>query len=152
MRVAMISPLVEAVPPALYGGTERVVSALTEALLRRGHSVTLFASGDSRTNAELIPCSLESLRCMGVRDSGPYTERQLALVYGMAGDFDVIHSHAGWPALPYARCASVPTVSTMHGRLDLPHLAERYQRFAEQPLISISIAQQASLRGVNWLT
>ncbi len=151
MRIAMIAPLVEAVPPPLYGGTERVVSALAEELVQRGHDVTLFASGDSQTSARLVPCSPQGLRLMGVRDATPFTERQLDLAYSMEDEFDIIHNHVDWAAFSHARRAKAPTVSTMHGRLDIPELNAHYRDFPEQPLVSISDSQRAPLPDANWL-
>ncbi len=101
MRIAMVAPLFEAVPPRLYGGTERVVSVLTEELVRRGHDVTLFASGDSCTNAELVACSPQGLRLdPHVRDHVAYTLVELGRVYERAGEFDLIHNHVDYFAFP----------------------------------------------------
>jgi glycosyltransferase involved in cell wall biosynthesis len=152
MRIAMVAPLSESVPPALYGGTERVVSVLTEELVRRGHAVTLFASGDSQTHAELVACCPRGLRLdQGVRDHVATTMLQLGEVYRRAGDFDVIHNHIDYFAFPFARLTTTPTITTTHGRLDLAEVQRVYGAFAEQPLISISDAQRARLPGVNWL-
>jgi glycosyltransferase involved in cell wall biosynthesis len=152
MRIAVIAPLVEAVPPERYGGTERVVSVLTEELVRRGHQVTLFASSDSRTSAELISSGPRSLRVNG-DDLLPaaWTLLQLSDVFASASEFDIIHNHVDWPAFPFARLAATPTVSTMHGRLDLPSIRNTFGRFPEQPLVSISRAQSEYLPGANWL-
>jgi len=151
MRIAQIAPLAERVPPALYGGTERVVSALTEELVRRGHDVTLFASGDSQTAATLVPITPRALRLNPeVRDSYAYTMLQLGTVYDRAGEFDLIHNHVDYFAWPFARRAHTPTVTTMHGRLDLPDLAAIARAYREQPLISISDSQRLPLARANW--
>jgi glycosyltransferase involved in cell wall biosynthesis len=149
----MVAPLIESVPPVHYGGTERVVSVLTEELVRRGHDVTLFASGDSRTAAALVPCAARGLRLDGTcRDYLAASMSQLRTVYRRAGDFDVIHNHSDYPAFPFAvACPRVPTVTTAHGRLDLPEVQQAYRAFGELPLVAISNAQRATLTGVNWL-
>ncbi len=153
MKIAMIAPLVEAVPPQRYGGTERVVSVLTEELVKRGHLVTLFASGDSQTSAELVACTPKSLRLHG-DDLLPTASvlLELAQVYEKADDFDLIHNHVDWLAFPFARISSTPTLSTTHGRLDLAEIRATYTRFPEQPLISISAAQQAYFPVAHWLS
>jgi glycosyltransferase involved in cell wall biosynthesis len=151
MRIAMMAPLVESVPPRKYGGTERVVSLLTEELVKEGHQVTLFASADSVTSAELVPCSPRSLRLNeGVRDYVAYTIAQLAEVYGRAEEFDLIHNHVDYFAFPPAQLAPVPTLTTTHGRLDLPEVRSVYLTYRDLPLAAISEAQRASLLGVNW--
>jgi glycosyltransferase involved in cell wall biosynthesis len=151
MRIAMVAPLIEAVPPALYGGTERVVSVLTEELVRRGHSVTLFASGDSQTSARLVPCVPRSLRLDPAgMDAVAATMIELAQVYAQADAFDLIHNHVDSVAFPFARLTTTPTITTTHGRLDLAEVQRVYRTFAEQPLIAISASQRISLAGVNW--
>jgi glycosyltransferase involved in cell wall biosynthesis len=153
MRIAMMAPLIESVPPRKYGGTERVVSLLTEELVKAGHQVTLFASADSVTSAELVPCSPQSLRLSeGIRDYVAYTISQLAEVYGRAEEFDLIHNHVDYFAFPPARFASVPTLTTTHGRLDVPEVRTVYRAFRDLPLTAISEAQRASLPGVNWVS
>ena len=152
MKIALVAPLAESVPPALYGGTERVVSVLAEELVRRGHDVTLFASGDSRTSAHLVPCARRGLRLdPAVRDYVAYTVIELGQVYRRAGDFDLIHNHVDYFAFPFARLSSTPTVTTTHGRLDLPEVQGVYAQFPEQRLISISDAQRAPLPDANWM-
>ena len=152
MRIAQIAPLFESVPPRLYGGTERVVSALTEELVSRGHDVTLFASGDSVTTAALTPCSKRSLRLEGtVRDHVALTTIELAKVFDQQDKFDVIHNHVDYFAFPFARQSRAPMITTTHGRLDLPEIREVYEYFAEAPLVSISDAQREPLPGSNWL-
>ncbi|HWO94144.1 MAG TPA: glycosyltransferase family 4 protein [Dehalococcoidia bacterium] len=151
MRIAVVAPLVESVPPKLYGGTERVVHLLTEELVRRGHDVTLFASGDSWTSARLVPCSEGSLRASGITDEVPATREMVRRVYGRAHEFDIIHCHVDWHPFPHARVCPVPTISTTHGRLDLPEIVREYEAFPEHPLVSISCAQQQYLPRANWL-
>lgn len=152
MRIAMIAPLIEAVPPELYGGTERVVSMLTEELVARGHQVTLFASGDSQTRATLVPCCERSLRLNDdIRDYVSHTLVQLADVFERRDEFDIIHSHVDYLAFPYAVMADAPMISTTHGRLDLADVRHVYHAF-DTPLVSISDAQRATLDDVHWLT
>lgn len=151
MRIAQIAPLFEPVPPELYGGTERVVSLLTEELVRRGHEVTLFASGDSETDARLVPVTREALR-RGPEDVEPNVQLmlELGLVFERANQFDIIHSHVDFFALPLARLVETPVVTTLHGRLDLPGLRTIYGRYSTAPLVSISDSQREPLPGVNW--
>lgn len=152
LRIAIVAPLTEAIPPPLYGGTERVVSVLTEELVRRGHSVTLFASGDSTTSARLATCSPRGLRLdPEVRDPVAYTMFELGDVYQRAKEFDVIQNHVDYFAFPFARLTEVPTVTTTHGRLDLAEVRRVYRLFPEHRLISISDAQRAPLPDANWL-
>jgi glycosyltransferase involved in cell wall biosynthesis len=148
----MIAPLIESVPPRLYGGTERVMSALTEELVRRGHQVTLFASGDSRTSAVLVACCPRGLRLdNAARDSVAYTALALGEAYRRADEFDLIHNHVDYLAFPFARLTTVPTVSTTHGRLDLPEVRNLYRFFPDHPLVSISDAQRRPLRSQHWV-
>lgn len=152
MRVAMVAPLIEAVPPPLYGGTERVVSLVTEELVRRGHEVTLFASGDSQTEAELVPCCPRGLRLdPEVRDTFAYTVAQLGQVYQRAGEFDLIHNHVDYLAFPCARLSATPTITTTHGRLDRLETRRVYAMFPEQALCSISNSQRSPLPWANWM-
>ncbi|MFL5759164.1 MAG: glycosyltransferase family 4 protein [Thermomicrobiales bacterium] len=152
MRIAIVAPLMEPVPPPLYGGTERVVSLLTEELVQRGHAVTLFASGDSQTAAELVPCCEQGLRLdPDVTDYLAYTMTQLGAVYRRAEEFDVIHNHLDYLAFPSARLAPTPTVSTTHGRLDLPEVQRVYADFGEQPLVAISDDQRSYLPEARWV-
>jgi len=151
MKIAQISPLWESVPPKLYGGTERIVSYLTEELVRLGHDVTLFASGDSQTAARLVPASHEALRlCNGIfnRDA-PLTMLQ-EKAFGSADQFDILHSHLDFIGFPVARRCTTPVITTLHGRLDLPELVPVFREFAEMPLVSISNAQRKPLPGANW--
>jgi glycosyltransferase involved in cell wall biosynthesis len=151
MRIAQVAPLYEAVPPTLYGGTERVVSLLTEELVRRGHDVTLFASGDSITAANLVAVTKRALRLDGTSRELLAAEiiRQLDLVFGNAGDFDLIHCHVDYLAYPFSGLVATPTLHTVHGRLDLPYLAPVYRQFTRVPLVSISDAQRVPLAGIG---
>jgi glycosyltransferase involved in cell wall biosynthesis len=153
LRVAQIAPLYESVPPKLYGGTERVVSYVTEELVRRGHEVTLFAAGDSQTRANLAPGCPQALRLMGKPELGASLQlAMLAEVFESARDsFDIVHSHIDYWSFPFARLTGVPTVSTMHGRLDIPDLHPVYRRFPEAALVSISDSQRAPLAHMNWV-
>jgi glycosyltransferase involved in cell wall biosynthesis len=152
MRIALAAPLMEAIPPPLYGGTERVVSTLTEELVCHGHDVTLFASGDSRTAAKLVACAPRGLRLdPTARDTIASTMRQLKDIYRRAGDFDLIHNHVDYAAFPFARLSRTPTVTTAHGRLDLAQIHREYARFPEQELISISDSQRTPLPSARWV-
>jgi glycosyltransferase involved in cell wall biosynthesis len=151
MRIAQVAPLFEAVPPQLYGGTERVVSHLTEELVRRGHEVTLFASGDSRTAATLAPVVPRAMRLgSGNRDLMLVDlMRELDLVFSRATDFDVIHCHVDYLAFPFGALVKTPTVHTLHGRQDLGFQPALYRHFARTPLVSISDAQREPLRDID---
>ncbi len=150
MRIAQVAPLYERVPPVLYGGTERVVSSLTEELARRGHDVTLFASGDSRTAARLVPAVARALRLdPEAPDPTAAHVLQLAQVFERAGDFDIIHCHVDCPAFPFGRLVRTPTLHTLHGRLDLPWLLPLFHHFHDLPLVSVSDAQRAPLRHLS---
>src|SRR3982751_2228063 len=139
MRIAQVAPLIERVPPKLYGGTERVVAYLTDELFRLGHDVTLFASGDSRTRAKLVPCSREALRLdPEVRDPLPHAVLQLEAVRRQADRFDVLHFPTDSLHSPPFRPLAEPTLTTLHGRLDLPALHPLYREFGDMPLVSIS--------------
>ncbi len=142
MRIAQIAPLIEAVPPKLYGGTERVVSALVEELVRRGHEVTLFATADSQTSARLVPMADGGLRLLGTKDPIAWHVAMLEEVYAQADEFDLIHSHVDYLTFPFARGVTTPTVTTLHGRLDLPETRRVLSRFSDQRLISISWSQR----------
>jgi glycosyltransferase involved in cell wall biosynthesis len=143
MRIAQIAPPIESVPPAYYGGTERVVSYLTEELVRQGHQVTLFASGDSLTSAELVATTGAALRLTPtVRDVIPYYLLMLDKVREKADEFDVLHFHIDQFHFPIFRSIAHRTLTTLHGRQDLPDLQALYRGFAEMPLVSISNAQR----------
>ncbi|HKE01336.1 MAG TPA: glycosyltransferase family 4 protein [Planctomycetota bacterium] len=152
MRIAQVAPLYESVPPKKYGGTERVVSYLTEELVARGHDVTLFASGDSVTKAKLVAGSPRSLRLdSGCVDRLAHHVLLLEQVARRAGDFDVIHFHVDYLHFPLSRCAGLLNVTTLHGRLDLPDLPAIYREFAEMPVVSISDNQRVPLPHARWV-
>src|SRR5579872_3352214 len=152
MRIAQVAPLYESVPPHLYGGTERVVSYLTEELVRQGHEVTLFASGDSVTKATLIaPCE-RSLRlspdCMD-----PFAHHVILYdqVLSRRDDFDILHFHTDYAHFPLSKNLDLPVVTTVHGRLDIPDLLPLYKHFSQMPVVSISLAQRDPLEEANWV-
>jgi glycosyltransferase involved in cell wall biosynthesis len=152
MRIAQIAPLYERVPPKLYGGTERVVSFLTEELVRQGHDVTLFASGDSQTSARLIRCCDIALRFNpAVRDALPYHMIMLDEVRRRIDQFDVLHFHVDLLHAPLMRDVADRTLTTLHGRLDLPDLAPFYAAFCDLPLVSISNNQRGYLGSAHWV-
>ena len=151
MRIAQVAPLYESVPPKLYGGTERVVSFLTEELVREGHDVTLFASGDSVTNARLVAICPESLRLdKSCIDQLSHHVLMLEHVFQERDRFDIIHFHIDYLHFPMSRCYGEANVTTLHGRLDISDLQPLYRTFSEMPVVSISNAQRAPLRWVNW--
>lgn len=154
MRIAHVAPLYESVPPKLYGGTERIIAHLTEALVGLGHDVTLFASGDSRTSARLVACREKALRL----DAQPLKSEiaaHLAMLDEVrrgADDFDVVHFHLShFLHFPFFEGIAGKTVTTPHGRLDYADLAPAYRRFPRFPMISISRSQRARLPQANWL-
>lgn len=152
MRIAQIAPLYERVPPLLYGGTERIVSYLTEELVRQGHQVTLFASGDSRTRADLVRCSEAALRLNPrIRDPLPYHLMMMEEVGRRAGEFDVLHFHTDLIHFPLLRHLGKPALTTVHGRLDLADLTPFYDFFRQAPLVSISADQRRPLPSANWV-
>ena len=151
MRIAQIAPVCESVPPGGYGGTERVVSWLTEELVRRGHRVTLIASGDSHTRAKLVPVVERALRLGGGSDPTMAHVLAVGMAKRRASEFDVIHSHLDYLAFPAFGDSDPPVVSTLHGRLDIVGLAPLVGHFTRFPLVSISDAQRAPLPGANWL-
>ena len=143
MRIAQIAPLMESVPPRLYGGTERIVSWLTEELVRQGHDVTLFASGDSITAANLVPCTTEAIRLSEtMRDYMPHTFMMADRAHRLATSFDILHFHVDMFHFPLFRTMPNRTLTTLHGRQDLPDLWPFYRAFPEMPLVSISDAQR----------
>jgi glycosyltransferase involved in cell wall biosynthesis len=157
MRIAQVAPLTESVPPQTYGGTERVVSYLTEELVRLGHSVALYASGDSVTSAELRACTERALRLdPGIADPvrvyNETHERMMRRVLAEASDFDFIHFHIGWHEFPHFASSAVPCVSTMHGRLDVPTFQSKLREYPDFPLISISDEQRRPVPDVNWVS
>jgi glycosyltransferase involved in cell wall biosynthesis len=152
VKIAQIAPLIERVPPRLYGGTERIVFYLTEELVRQGHEVSLFASGDSLTSANLVPCSERALRLdPRIRDPLPHYMVMLDEVRRRADEFDVLHFHIDYLHYPLFRAIPGRTVTTAHGRQDLPDLPVVYTAFPEYPLISISDDQRRPWPGANWL-
>jgi len=152
MRIAQIAPLAEAVPPKLYGGTERVVSYLTEELVRLGHDVTLFASGDSETAARLVACAPRALRLdPALKDPLAPLALMLERVRAQAEEFDILHFHLQHVHLPLFRPLARRTVTTVHGRVDPAELAPLYREFSEMPLVSISTAQRRPLPFANWV-
>jgi glycosyltransferase involved in cell wall biosynthesis len=151
MKIAQIAPLAEAVPPKLYGGTERIVSYLTEELVQQGHEVTLFASADSCTSAELVPCARRALRLDdAVRDMLPHAIIMLEEVRRRADDFEILHFHTDMLHVPTFRHMAGHTVTTLHGRLDLPDLQPFYRKFPDFPLVSISNQQRWPMPPVRW--
>jgi glycosyltransferase involved in cell wall biosynthesis len=152
MKIAQIAPLIGSVPPRLYGGTERIVAYLTEELVRHGHEVTLFASGDSLTSAELVPCTPQALRLdPTVRDPLPHYVIMLDRVRRRVVEFDVLHVHLDYLHFPLLRDLAGRTLTTAHGRQDLPDLKVVYRAFPEFPLISISDDQRAPAPHSCWL-
>lgn len=152
MKIAQIAPLAESVPPKLYGGTERVVSYLTEELARLGHDVTLFASGDSQTSARLVACAPRALRLDSrVTDALPHHLLMIERVRSRAHEFDVLHFHVEHVHLPLFRPHARKCVTTLHGRLDRADLVPLYHEFDEMPLVSISDAQRRPLAHANWV-
>jgi glycosyltransferase involved in cell wall biosynthesis len=151
LRIAQVAPLHESVPPRLYGGTERVVSYLTEELVRQGHRVTLFASGDSITSADLVPGCERALRLDPRRPAvGALHSVMIEKVFKRAATFDIIHCHTDSMHLSLARRCPVPVLTTLHGRLDLVGLDSLHHEFSDLPLVSISDAQRAPLPWASW--
>jgi glycosyltransferase involved in cell wall biosynthesis len=150
MKIAQVSPIFERVPPKAYGGTERVISYLTEELVRQGHDVTLFASGDSITSARLAPVGDASIRQDATLSWLAYQMIEMDMVAEMANVFDVIHFHTEHVHLPIARKLRTPHLTTLHGRLDRPELVPLYRHFSGLPLVSISNSQRAPLPWANW--
>src|ERR1051325_4672188 len=140
MKIAQLSPLWESVPPQLYGGTERIVSYVTEELVRRGHDVTLFASGDSQTAARLMAITERAVRLDANTRAVLAADfsRELGRVFRNADQFDVIHCHVDYLAYPFCDLVRTPTLHTLHGRLDLPYLGPVFRDFPNVALVSIS--------------
>ena len=152
MKIAQIAPLMESVPPRLYGGTERVVSYLTDELVRLGHDVTLFASGDSVSSARLVRCVPMALRLdANVRDPIPYYMLMLDRVRELADEFDILHFHIDQFHFPLFRPIAHRTVTTLHGRQDLHDLKPLYVGFSDMPLVSISNAQRKPIANANFV-
>lgn len=151
MKIAQIAPLIESVPPRLYGGTERIVSYLTEELVALGHDVTLFASGDSITAGNLVPCVPKALRLdASVVDTIPYYMLMLDRVRQRAAEFDILHFHIDQYQFPLFRPIAHRTVTTLHGRQDLPDLIPLYLGFDDMPLVSISNDQRRPVPNANF--
>src|SRR5262249_822759 len=143
MRIAQVAPLYESVPPRMYGGTERVVSYLTEALVDLGHEVTLFASGDSRTSAKLVPACAQSLwQDVNCRETLPHHVRLLELVFNDMTRFDVVHFHCDYIHFPLLRRSPGKSLTTVHGLLHAPDLRALFNEYPEVPLVSISNNQR----------
>jgi glycosyltransferase involved in cell wall biosynthesis len=153
MRIAQVAPPFVTVPPTRYGGTERVVATLTEELVRRGHEVTLFASGDSRTSARLVPIGEQAVwhREPPYTVIAPFWTLTLDRLARELDRFDLVHSHLGHYAFPLARLAPCPIVSTLHGALDRPELERLYADVHDAPVVSISDAQRQPLPRANWV-
>jgi glycosyltransferase involved in cell wall biosynthesis len=151
MKIAQIAPLMESVPPRLYGGTERVVSHLSEELVRQGHDVTLFASGDSVTAARLIACTAQAIRLnTAIQDYIPHYMIMLDKLRRSAHQFDILHFHIDAFHLPLFRDLAGKTLTTLHGRQDLPDLLPMYRAFPDMPLVSISDSQRGPISGSNF--
>ena len=151
MRIAQIAPLMESVPPRLYGGTERIVSWLTEELVAQGHDVTLFASGDSMTVANLMACTPEAIRLSAtMKDWLPHYTLMSDRVRRLADQFDVLHFHIDMVHFPLFRGLEHKTLTTLHGRQDMPDLWPFYRAFPQMPLVSISNAQRAPILDANF--
>jgi glycosyltransferase involved in cell wall biosynthesis len=151
MRIAQVAPLYESVPPKLYGGTERVVSSLTEELVAQGHDVTLYASGDSVTKARLIAACPESLRLnASCKDQLAHHIVMLDQVFSDMDEFDIVHFHIDYLHYLLSRRYSLNHITTLHGRLDIPDLQPLYRSFYDMPVVSISNAQRAPLSWINW--
>lgn len=151
MRIAQVSPLFEAVPPQMYGGTERVVANLTEELVRQGHDVTLFATADSQTSARLVGCAPGSLRLAGVLDPTAHHVAMLERVRREAAAFDVVHFHLDYLHLPIAESLPAASVTTQHGRLDLTDLEPVFRAYRRAPMVSISNDQRTPVPWLNWV-
>ncbi len=151
MKVAQVSPLIESVPPKLYGGSERIVSYLTEELVKQGHEVTLFASGDSETQADLVPIVPQALR-LSRSGTNPelYSILMIEAVSKLADEFDVIHYHIDTLHFPVTRRMARPSITTLHGRLDLPGLSGLFDEYSDIPVVSISDSQRRPLPQANW--
>ena len=150
MRIAQVAPLAEAVPPKLYGGTERVIWWLTEALVELGHDVTLYASGDSETSAKLIPCAPRGLRLDGINNHLAYTVAMVDRVLGDADKYDFIHFHVDFVQFPLFKHLAGKCLTTLHGRLDLPDFEPGFSAFPEMRLVSISDDQRRPVPTANF--
>jgi glycosyltransferase involved in cell wall biosynthesis len=154
MKIAQVAPLYESVPPKLYGGTERVVSYITEELVKLDHDVTLYASGDSQTSARLRSVCERALRLEGGKLLSPLAHHLnlLEMVAQEADEYDVVHFHLDYLAFSQIRRLEIPAVTTLHGRLDIPDLYPLFREFDDMFLISISDAQRAPMPWASWLS
>lgn len=151
MRIAQVAPLYVATPPKSYGGTERIIATLTDALVARGHDVTLFATGDSVTRAQLVAGAPQAMGFEQMMEVGAAQTAMLANLYRRAGDFDIIHSHLDYPALPFADACSTPTIFTLHGALDVPGYPEAFAAYSHLRYVSISESQRVPAPNLNWV-
>lgn len=152
MKIAQVAPLYESVPPKLYGGTERVVSYLTEELVQLGHEITLFASGDSITSARLVACCPKALRLnYGSVDQIAHHYVMLEEVMERIQEFDMVHFHIDYLHYPLSKLSGMPHLTTLHGRLDFPDLAPLYRKYKQMPVVSISQFQRKPLSWINWI-
>ena len=152
MKIAQISPLYESVPPKLYGGTERIVSFLTEELVKQGHDVTLFASKDSKTSAKLVPCCDQALRLdQSCLDQLAPHVLQLEQLQQRLPEFDIVHYHIDHIHFPLAKRAGIANVTTSHGRMNLPEYKSLFREFMNMPMVSISYSQRQPLPLINWV-
>ncbi|MGE5392832.1 MAG: glycosyltransferase family 4 protein [Candidatus Saccharibacteria bacterium] len=157
MKIAIVSPFEERVPPAKYGGTELVIHNITENLVRLGHDVTLLASGDSKTTAKLVPAFPKALRGqpkladMKFRDAYKFMGLGIVSQYLAANRFDIIHNHIGWRVLPFQSLFASPVVTTLHGPLDLPYQQEVYGRYRDANYVSISLSQRRGFPKMNFV-
>ena len=151
MKIAQVSPLYEAVPPQFYGGTERIVSYLTESLVEAGHDVTLYASGDSVTKAKLVAVCEHSLR-LDTNSVEPVADHMLLLERMMqdASSYDIVHSHIEYLGFPFLRRLTVPHLTTLHNRLDVSNYRNLFHEFEDEPLVSISDSQRQPLPWNKW--
>src|SRR4030042_269005 len=150
MKIAQLSSLIEPTPPKRYGGIERVVHYLTEELVKRGHDVTLFASGDSETRAKLVAASSHSLRQLHTADASAFTILNVTKVYKRASEFDIIHNHIDFFAFPAAYFSPTPTINTFHGQFNLENRAI-FEEYKNLNFVSISDAQRQEGPALNWL-
>ena len=152
MKIAQIAPLAESIPPILYGGTERIVSFLTEELVSQKHDVTLFASADSRTKACLVPACESALRLSNrpIVDPIAHYVRLLELVFQQAHEFDILHFHIDYLHFPLTRRQLIPGVTTLHGKLMIPDLVPLYREYSDMPVVSISDSQRQPLPWISW--
>jgi glycosyltransferase involved in cell wall biosynthesis len=153
MKIAQVSPLYESVPPKFYGGTERIVSYLTEELVKQGHDVTLFATGDSVTSARLISPWCCALRLQeDCKDQLVHHFKMMEMVMRESSEFDIIHYHIDYLHYSLSRRMETPHITTLHGRLDIPDLVPLYQEFNDIPVVSISDSHRKPLPGNNWIS